>query len=54
MAVFSAAAVGGLALGPLPAGWVEMNPKLKWRWIQWIQMMCATLCLGLHVLIYCS
>ncbi|KAJ7936309.1 major facilitator superfamily domain-containing protein, partial [Mycena leptocephala] len=42
VAIFSAAAVGGLALGPLAAGWVEMNPKMEWRWIQWIQMMCVS------------
>ncbi|KAJ6580957.1 MFS polyamine transporter [Mycena capillaripes] len=39
MAIFSLAAIGGTALGPLAAGWVEMNPKLGWRWIQWIQMI---------------
>ncbi|KAJ6458107.1 MFS polyamine transporter [Mycena vitilis] len=39
MAIFSAAALGGTGLGPLVAGWVEMNPNLEWRWIQWIQMI---------------
>jgi MFS family permease len=41
MAIFSVAAMGGTGLGPVAAGWVEMNPKLEWRWIQWIQMMCV-------------
>ncbi|KAJ7233034.1 MFS polyamine transporter [Mycena rebaudengoi] len=39
MAIFSIAAMGGTGLGPVAAGWVEMNPKLEWRWIQWIQMI---------------
>ena len=39
MSIFSAAALGGTGLGPVVAGWVELNPKLGWRWIQWIQMM---------------
>ncbi|KAJ6616963.1 MFS polyamine transporter [Mycena sp. CBHHK59/15] len=39
MAIFSVAALGGTGLGPVAAGWIEMNPKLEWRWIQWIQMI---------------
>ncbi|KAF7422812.1 hypothetical protein PC9H_010971 [Pleurotus ostreatus] len=39
MALFSAAAVGGTGVGPILAGWIEMNPHLDWRWIQWIQLM---------------
>ncbi|KAJ7623750.1 MFS polyamine transporter [Roridomyces roridus] len=39
MALFSVAAIGGTGIGPVVAGWIEMNPKLEWRWIQWIQMM---------------
>lgn len=39
MSIFSAAALGGTGLGPVVAGWIELNPKLEWRWIQWIQMM---------------
>ncbi|EDR05708.1 MFS polyamine transporter [Laccaria bicolor S238N-H82] len=39
MAIFSAAAVGGTGLGPVFAGWIEMNPRLGWKWIQWIQMI---------------
>ncbi|KAF9054676.1 MFS polyamine transporter [Panaeolus papilionaceus] len=42
MSMFSVVAVGGTGLGPVFAGWIEMNTKLEWRWIQWIQMMiCA-------------
>ena len=41
MALFSIAAIGGTGLGPVASGWIEMNPHLGWRWIQWIQMMYA-------------
>ncbi|KAJ7780216.1 major facilitator superfamily domain-containing protein [Mycena maculata] len=39
MAIFSAAALGGTGIGPIVAGWIEINPRLEWRWIQWIQMI---------------
>jgi hypothetical protein len=39
MALFSLAALGGTGIGPVFAGWIEMNPHLEWRWIQWIQCM---------------
>lgn len=43
MSLFAVAAIGGTGFGPIYAGWVEMNPRLGWRWIQWIQMMCVNL-----------
>lgn len=43
MSFFAVAAIGGTGFGPVYAGWVEMNPRLEWRWIQWIQMMCVNL-----------
>ncbi|KAF9078029.1 major facilitator superfamily domain-containing protein [Rhodocollybia butyracea] len=43
MALFAVGAVGGTGFGPLYAGWVQMNPKLEWRWIQWIQMIITAL-----------
>ncbi|KAJ3801072.1 major facilitator superfamily domain-containing protein [Lentinula aff. detonsa] len=39
MSLFAVAAVGGTGLGPIYAGWIEMNSRLQWRWIQWIQMI---------------
>ncbi|KAG6809793.1 hypothetical protein H0H92_014722 [Tricholoma furcatifolium] len=39
MSIFALAALGGTGIGPLIAGWIEMNPRLEWRWIQWIQMI---------------
>ncbi|THU86241.1 MFS polyamine transporter [Dendrothele bispora CBS 962.96] len=42
MCIFAVAALGGTGWGPLFAGWIEMNPKLQWRWIQWVQLIvCA-------------
>ncbi|KAI5830150.1 MFS general substrate transporter [Schizophyllum commune Tattone D] len=41
MALFSIAAIGGTGLGPVASGWIEMNPHLGWRWIQWIQMIIS-------------
>lgn len=39
MAIYSLAAIGGTGIGPVAAGWVEMNTRLQWTWIQWIHMM---------------
>ncbi|KAF8884049.1 MFS polyamine transporter [Gymnopilus junonius] len=47
MSIFSVIALGGTGLGPVFAGWIEMNPKLEWRWIQWIQMIICALFLVL-------
>ncbi|KJA28007.1 hypothetical protein HYPSUDRAFT_51464 [Hypholoma sublateritium FD-334 SS-4] len=47
MSYFALAAVGGTGLGPIFAGWIEMNSKLEWKWIQWIQMIIC----GAYVII---
>ncbi|GJE93234.1 MFS general substrate transporter [Phanerochaete sordida] len=39
MAMFSLAAIGCTGLGPVAAGWIEMNRHLGWRWIQWIHFI---------------
>ncbi|KZP30510.1 MFS general substrate transporter [Athelia psychrophila] len=39
MSFYALVAVGGTGLGPVAAGWIEMNPHLQWRWIQWIHMI---------------
>ncbi|KAF8074570.1 MFS polyamine transporter [Lyophyllum atratum] len=39
MSMFAVAALGGTGLGPVLAGWINENPRLEWRWIQWIQMI---------------
>lgn len=39
MAVFALMAVSGTAFAPVIFSWVEANPRLEWRWIQWIQII---------------
>ncbi|KAG2144581.1 major facilitator superfamily domain-containing protein [Suillus clintonianus] len=39
MAFFALVAVAGTGLGPLIAGVIEYNPRLGWRWIQWVHVM---------------
>jgi len=39
MSIYSTAALGATALGPVVGGWIQMNPHLGWRWIQWIPVM---------------
>ncbi|EPT01012.1 hypothetical protein FOMPIDRAFT_1121546 [Fomitopsis schrenkii] len=41
MASFAAAAIGATGVGSLMAGWIEQNPHLQWRWIQWIHAIIA-------------
>ncbi|EKM52164.1 uncharacterized protein PHACADRAFT_151169 [Phanerochaete carnosa HHB-10118-sp] len=41
MTIFSVAAIGSTGLGPVAAGWIEMNRHLGWRWIQWIHFIVA-------------
>lgn len=38
MSLFTLVAVGANGLGPVFAGWIELNPRMEWRWIQWVQM----------------
>ncbi|KAG1743115.1 MFS general substrate transporter [Suillus lakei] len=39
MAFFALVAVAGTGLGPVIAGVIEANPRLGWRWIQWVHVM---------------
>ncbi|KAH7908595.1 major facilitator superfamily domain-containing protein [Hygrophoropsis aurantiaca] len=39
MSIFALAAVASTGLGPVISGWVDANPHLGWRWIQWIHAM---------------
>ncbi len=39
MGMFAFCAVFGTSIAPVGMAWVEMNPKLEWRWIQWIQII---------------
>lgn len=38
MALFGFVAMFATGLGPAIMAWVEANPKLEWRWIQWLQL----------------
>ncbi|PBK65970.1 MFS polyamine transporter [Armillaria solidipes] len=51
MTVFTVAAIGGTGVGPMMAGWIEMNQRLEWKWIQWIQMMICGIYIALFPLI---
>ncbi|KAH7924304.1 MFS general substrate transporter [Leucogyrophana mollusca] len=39
MSLFALAAVASTGLGAVIASWIEANPRLEWRWIQWIHAM---------------
>lgn len=39
MSLYAFSAVAATGFGPLVAGWIEANPHLEWRWIQWIHAM---------------
>lgn len=39
MSIFSVAAIAATGMGPVAAGWIEMNHRLEWRWIQWIHLI---------------
>ncbi|KAG0698235.1 MFS general substrate transporter [Suillus ampliporus] len=39
MAFFTLACVAAIGLGPVLSGVIEANPRLGWRWIQWIHVM---------------
>jgi len=38
LAVFSLISFINVGVGPIMAGWIETNPKLEWKWIEWVQM----------------
>ena len=39
MSVFAIMALIGPGVGCTASGWIEQNPHLEWRWIQWIHVM---------------
>lgn len=43
MAVFSVINMVTNGLGSIISGWLELDPHLQWRWIQWIQGMSVHL-----------
>ncbi|EIM86546.1 MFS general substrate transporter [Stereum hirsutum FP-91666 SS1] len=50
MSIFTLTAISGVAVGPVAAGWIDMDPRLGWRWIQWIHAIAAgLLCFGIWI-----
>lgn len=49
MSLYALSVVASSGLGPMIAGWIEANPSLQWRWIQWIHAMCIVICFHLAV-----
>ena len=41
MSLYSVGIIASCGLGPTIAGWIEANPSLGWRWIQWVHVMCG-------------
>ncbi|KAI1791905.1 MFS general substrate transporter [Ganoderma leucocontextum] len=39
MSVFAVMALAGPGIGCVAAGWIEQNPHLEWRWIQWLHII---------------
>ncbi|TFK52049.1 MFS general substrate transporter [Heliocybe sulcata] len=46
MSIFAFAAIASSGLGAACTGWIEQNPHLEWRWIQWVSLIVA----GVYVL----
>lgn len=52
MSIFALASLGGTGVGPTMAGYIEMNSHLRWRWIQWVQMIiCAVYLIAFPVVL---
>ncbi|KAG1738858.1 major facilitator superfamily domain-containing protein [Suillus paluster] len=41
MSLYALAVVASSGFGPMVAGWIEANPSLEWRWIQWIHAIVS-------------
>lgn len=39
MSLFAIMALTGPGIGCVASGWIEQDPRLEWRWIQWIHVM---------------
>lgn len=50
MALFGVSAIAGTGLGPFVGGWIVMNSRLDWRWIQWISAITSFVALLLIVI----
>jgi MFS family permease len=43
MSLYALGIIASMGLGPTIAGWIEANPSMGWRWIQWIHVMCGVI-----------
>ena len=43
MSLFVVTAFAGNGIGAFGGGWIELQPKLHWRWIQWFHLMQISL-----------
>ncbi|KAJ7463631.1 major facilitator superfamily domain-containing protein [Mycena latifolia] len=43
MSIFALAALTGTGIGPIVGGWIEMNAKLEWRSVQWVQIIYCSI-----------
>lgn len=50
MSTYSLLAFAGNGFGALVGGWTEANPKLEWRWIQWIHLVFVDLPCFRHII----
>ncbi|TBU30598.1 MFS general substrate transporter [Dichomitus squalens] len=39
MSIFAVMVLSGPGIGCIAAGWIEQNPHLEWRWIQWLHVI---------------
>jgi len=42
MSFFALCCVAAQGLGPVIAGVIEADPRLGWRWIQWVHVMLVS------------
>jgi len=54
MSLYALAIVASTGLGPTIAGWIEANPSLEWRWIQWVHVMYRMISFHLALFFYHS
>ncbi|KAJ8586462.1 MFS general substrate transporter [Rhizopogon salebrosus TDB-379] len=41
MSLYALGIIASMGLGPTIAGWIEANPSMGWRWIQWIHVIVS-------------
>lgn len=49
MSLYAVIAFAGNGVGAFGGGWIELQPQLRWRWIQWIHLMQVSYLLSISV-----